>query len=35
MESLKDVFKITKYRVRAASVDLKNAFFTVPVHKSH
>ena len=35
MESLKDVFKITKQGVWKASVDLKGAFFTVPVHKSH
>ena len=35
MESLKDVFKIIKEGVWMASVDLKDAFFTVPVHKSH
>ena len=34
MESLKGVFKIIK-GVWMASVDLKDAFFTVPVHKSH
>ena len=35
MESLKDIFKIIKEGVWMASVDLKDAFFTVPVHKSH
>ena len=33
MESLNDVFKIIKRGVWMASVDLKDAFFTVPVHK--
>ena len=32
MESLGDVFKIIKKNVWMASVDLKNAFFTIPVH---
>ena len=35
MESLKDAFKIIKQGERMASVDLKDAFFTVSVHKSH
>ena len=35
MESLNDVFKIIKKGVWMASVDLKDAFFTVPVHKMH
>ena len=35
MESLNDVFKIIKRGVWMASVDLKDAFFTVPVHKLH
>ena len=35
MESLKDVFRINKQGVWMASVDLKDAFFTVTVHKSH
>ena len=33
MESLDDVFKIIEKGVSMASVDLKDAFFTVPVHK--
>ena len=35
MKSLNDVFKIIKRGVWMASVDLKDAFFTVPVHKLH
>ena len=35
MESLKDVFKIIRQAVWMASVDLKDAFFPVSVHKSH
>ena len=35
MESLNDVFKIIKKGVWMASVDLKDAFFTVPVHNLH
>ena len=35
MESLKDVFEIIKEGVWMASVNHKDAFFTVPVHKSH
>ena len=35
MESLRDIFKIIKQGVWMASVDLKDAFFTVHVHKSH
>ena len=35
MESLNDVFKIIKKGVWMASVDLKDAFFIVPVHKLH
>ena len=35
MESLKDVFRINKQGVWMASVDLKDAFFTVTVHNSH
>ena len=34
MESLTDVFKTIKKDVWMASVDLKDAFFTVPVHIS-
>ena len=32
MGSLEDVFKIIKKHVWMASVDLKDAFFTIPVH---
>ena len=35
MESLKDVFKIIKKDAWMASVDLKDAFFTIPVHILH
>ena len=35
MESLEDVFKIIKNDVWMASVDLKDAFFTIPVHILH
>ena len=35
MESLLDVLKITKANAWMASVDLKDAFFTVPGHESH
>ena len=35
MEFLTDVFKTTKKDVSMASVDLKDAFFTVSVHISH
>ena len=35
MESLEDVFKIIKKDVWVASVDLKDAFFTIPVHILH
>ena len=35
MESLNDVFKIIKKGVWMASVDLKDAFFTVPAHNLH
>ena len=35
MESLTDVFKTMKKDVWMASVDLTDAFFTVPVHISH
>ena len=35
MESLEDVFKIIKKVVWMASVDLKDAFFTIPVHILH
>ena len=35
MKSLNDVFKIIKRGVWMASVDLKDAFFTVPAHKLH
>ena len=35
MESLKDVFKIIKKDEWMASVDLKDAFFTIPVHILH
>ena len=35
MESVTDVFKTIKTDVWMASVDLKDAFFTVPVHISH
>ena len=35
MESLEDVFKIIKKDVWMASVDLKDAFFTIPVHILH
>ena len=32
MESLEDVFKIIKKNAWMASVDLKDTFFTIPVH---
>ena len=35
MEPLKDVFKIIRQGVWMVSVDLKDAFFPVSVHKSH
>ena len=35
MKSLSDVFKTIKKDVWMASVDLRDAFFTVPVHISH
>ena len=35
MESLTDVFKTIRKDVWVASIDLKDAFFTVPVHISH
>ena len=35
MKSLEDVFKIIKKDVCMASVDLKDAFFTIPVHILH
>ena len=35
MESLLDVFKIMKPNVWIASIDLKDRFFTVPIHESH
>ena len=35
MESLLDVFKIIKPNAWMASVDLKDAFFTVSIHESH
>ena len=35
MESMNDFLKIIKSGVCMASVDLKDAFFTVPVHKLH
>ena len=35
MESLEDVFKIIKEDGWMASVDLKDAFFTIPVHILH
>ena len=35
MKSLEDVFKIIKKDVWMASVDLKDAFFTIPVHILH
>ena len=35
MKSLNDVFKIIKRGVWMASVDLEDAFFTVPVHNLH
>ena len=35
MQSLNDVFKNIKKGLWMASVDLKDAFFTVPVHKLH
>ena len=35
MESLEDVFKIIKKDEWMASVDLKDAFFTIPVHILH
>ena len=35
MESLTDVFKTIKKDLWMASLDLKDAFFTVPVHVSH
>ena len=35
MESLTDVFKTTKKDVWMASIELKVAFFTVPVHILH
>ena len=35
MESLLDVFKITKPKAWIASADLKDVFFTVPIHESH
>ena len=35
MESLLAVFKIIKPNAWMASVDLKDAFFTVPIHESH
>ena len=35
MEFLLDVFKIRKPNTWIVSVDLKHAFFTVPIHKSH
>ena len=35
MESLLDAFKIVKPSAWMASIDLKDAFFTVPIHESH
>ena len=35
MESFKDVFKIIKEDGWMASVDLKHAFLTIPVHIRH
>ena len=35
MESLLDVFKIIKPNAWMASIDLKDAFFTVPINESH
>ena len=35
MESLNDAFKIIKKGVWMASVDLKDAFFAMRVHKLH
>ena len=35
MESFEDVFKIIKEDGWRASVDLKDAFFTIPVHIFH
>ena len=35
MESILDVFKIIKKDVWMASVDLKDAFFTIPINKSY
>ena len=35
MESLLDVFKIIKPNTWIASVDLNDAFFTVPIHEFH
>ena len=35
MEFLNDVFKIIKKQMWMASVDLKDAFFTVLVHNLH
>ena len=35
MGSLEDVFKIIKKHVWMTSVDLKDVFFTIPVHILH
>ena len=35
MESLLDVFKIIKPNAWMASVDIKDGFFTVPIHESY
>ena len=35
MESFLGVFKITKPNAWMVSLDLKDVFFTVPIHKSH
>ena len=35
MESILDIFKITKKDVWIASVDLKDAFFTIPLNEAY
>ena len=35
MESILDVFKIIKKDVWMASVDLKDAFFTIPINEAY
>ena len=35
MESIQNVLELTRRGVYLASIDLKDAFYSVPVHKNH